>query len=197
MAGFLYMLDSKKITTDAKCLPEIADKGLNVIFCGTAAGKQSTDMGHHYAHPGNRFWPTLYEVGYLNKPVSPTPDLHKQTANQDYILRRHLGLTDFIVDQCANDGKLHLNRATVKQARYRLMLFIIRWQPKYLAFNGKKAAKLYLGVDKIDYGLQPNNHDIGDTKLYVLPSTSTAASRWWTENKHYWADLMALSTEKG
>lgn len=192
MAGFLYMLDSKQLITGAKCLPEVVDQGLEVIFCGMAAGKQSAAMGHHFANPKNRFWITLFEAGYLNKPIAPSPDVHKQKANREYILHRHLGLTDFIVDQCGNDSKLKLNRAIVKQARYRLMLFIIRWQPKFLAFNGKQAAKLYLGVDKIDYGLQPSNHDIGDTRLYVLPSTSPSASRWWADNKHYWADLRKL-----
>ncbi|MDP3836701.1 MAG: mismatch-specific DNA-glycosylase [bacterium] len=186
------MLDSKIIIPEAKCLPDIVEKGLQVVFCGLAPGNQSTTIGHHYAHPGNRFWSTLYETGFLNKPILPSKDAHKQADNKDYILRRQVGITDFIIGQCGNDDELNLERAIIKQARYRLMLFIIRWQPKYLAFNGKQAAKLYLGVDKIDYGLQSSNHDIGDTRLYVLPSTSPSASRWWTTNKHYWADLMKL-----
>lgn len=44
-------------------LPDILDYDLDVIFVGTAAGKRAAKLGHYYAGPGNRFWPTLFEVG--------------------------------------------------------------------------------------------------------------------------------------
>jgi len=188
---FLYMTDPQTYLK-SKCLPEVADKNLNVVFCGMAAGKQAAQMEHHYGNPRNLFWSTLLKEKFIGKPIVPTSDHKQRNSSYEQLIKHKIGLTDFIVDQCGNDDELKLDRAAVKQARYRLMLFIIRWQPKYLAFNGKQAAKLYLGVDKIDYGLQPGNHDIGETKLFVLPSTSPAASRWWGKYEYHWCDLAKM-----
>ncbi len=49
-------------------------------------------------------------------------------------------------------------------------------EPANLAFNGKNAARAALGRS-VDYGLQPER--IGGAAVWVLPSTSGAARRYW------------------
>lgn len=44
-------------------LPDQLGKHLRLVFVGTAAGQRSADLGHYYAGRGNRFWPTIHEVG--------------------------------------------------------------------------------------------------------------------------------------
>ncbi len=44
-------------------LPDQLQEHLRLVFVGTAAGQRSADVGHYYAHPGNRFWRTIHEVG--------------------------------------------------------------------------------------------------------------------------------------
>ncbi|MGE5425646.1 MAG: mismatch-specific DNA-glycosylase [Bacillota bacterium] len=178
---------------DEAILPDLAEKGLKVIFCGMAAGKYSAKMEHHYAHPQNRFWSILNEAGFTNKVIDPDKD--KREENFRLLLKQKIGLTDLIIDQSGNDDELHLDRTALRQSRYRLLLFIIKFQPDILAFVGKKPAELYLG-HKVKYGMQPPTNDIGDTRLFVLPSTSPAASRWWAEHKSYWRELRDLKKKR-
>jgi hypothetical protein len=41
---------------DLEKLPDQLQDHLRLVFAGTAAGQRSADVGHYYAHPGNRFW---------------------------------------------------------------------------------------------------------------------------------------------
>jgi double-stranded uracil-DNA glycosylase len=52
-------------------LPDQLRHGLHLIFVGTAAGQRSADLGHYYAHPGNRFWRTIHAVGLTPRLYQP------------------------------------------------------------------------------------------------------------------------------
>ena len=52
-------------------LPDQLGPSLNVVFVGTAAGKESAAKGHYYAKPGNRFWGALHEAGLTARPYEP------------------------------------------------------------------------------------------------------------------------------
>jgi hypothetical protein len=50
------------------------------------------------------------------------------------------------------------------------------WLPTLVAFNGKRAAQEYYGK-KVSYGEQTES--IGRSTVFVLPSTSGAARKFW------------------
>jgi Uracil DNA glycosylase superfamily len=52
-------------------LPDQLQCHLRLVFVGTAAGQRSADLGHYYAHPGNRFWRTMHEVGLTPRRYQP------------------------------------------------------------------------------------------------------------------------------
>ena len=52
-------------------LPDQLCDGLKVVFVGTAAGRHSAETRAYYAHPGNRFWRTLHEVGLTPREFEP------------------------------------------------------------------------------------------------------------------------------
>ena len=60
-------------------LPDQFQDHLRLVFVGTAASQRSADLGHYYAHPGNRFWRTIHEVGITPRRYQPHefPDLLK------------------------------------------------------------------------------------------------------------------------
>jgi len=75
----------------------------------------------------------------------------------------------------------------------RLQAAIEQHQPERLAFNGKAAARAYFGRMAVGYGLQADS--IGGTAIWVLPSTSGAASGAWSmEPWQALADSMAAAT---
>ena len=138
---------------------------LRVVFCGTAAGTRSAAQRAYYAGVGNKFWPTLAAVGLTPRRLEPS-------EFRD-LLQFGIGLTDLVQDQAGPDERIRFSAAAVDRFRER----ILSVRPAYLAFNGKRAARLVLGVSRVDYGQQTNR--IGETELFCVPSTSGLAARHW------------------
>ncbi|MYF87835.1 MAG: mismatch-specific DNA-glycosylase [Rhodospirillaceae bacterium] len=153
--------------TVADVLPDVLGPGLRIVFCGSAAGAVSARVGAYYAGPGNRFWPTLYRVGLTPRLLVP--------AEFRTVLRYGIGLTDLCKTESGADADL--SRKADDAAA--LTAKIVQHRPKVLAFNGKRAARVFLGAETLDYGEQARR--IGGTVIHVLPSTSGAARRWWDE----------------
>jgi mismatch-specific thymine-DNA glycosylase len=55
-------------------LPDYLAPDLDIIFVGINPGRRSAATGHHYAGPGNHFWPLLYESGLVPEPMSYKQD---------------------------------------------------------------------------------------------------------------------------
>src|SRR5580704_10816331 len=53
-------------------LPDVLRPALKIVFCGTAAGTVSARRGHYYAHPQNKFWPTLHAIGLTPRRLDPS-----------------------------------------------------------------------------------------------------------------------------
>ena len=146
-------------------LPDVLGPGLRIVFCGSAAGAVSARVGAYYAGPGNHFWPTLYRVGLTPRLLAP--------AEFRTVLRHGIGLTDLCKTESGADTDL--SRQADDAAA--LTAKISQYRPAVLAFNGKRAARVFLDAETLDYGAQPRR--IGETAIHVLPSTSGAARRWW------------------
>jgi TDG/mug DNA glycosylase family protein len=80
-------------------LQDLLRQGLKAVFCGTQAGSQSARRGAYYAGRGNRFWPTLHDVGLTSVRLAPEQyarlldcgigltDVAKKTSGADSLLR--------------------------------------------------------------------------------------------------------------
>lgn len=157
-------------------LPDILEENLDVVFCGTAAGKKSAERGAYYAGAGNQFYATLNKCGFT--PHTLKPDDFRE------LLRYNLGLTDLVKHHFGMDKDLKKEYFDTKSFREK----ILNYRPKFVCFNGKEAAKVFFGLastKEINYGLQ--NSTILNTKLYVAPSTSVRAIAYWDER--IWAEL--------
>jgi TDG/mug DNA glycosylase family protein len=155
-------------------LADLLHPGLRAVFCGTQAGTQSARRGAYYAGRCNRFWTTLHDAGLT--PVRLAPEQYPM------LLDYGIGLTDVAKKTFGADSLLrldHVDRTFLEK--------ITRYAPRFLAFNGKRAASLALKVSgpMLNYGRQ--DRMIGPTELYILPSSSGAASGFWDER--YWHDF--------
>ena len=147
-------------------MPDVLRDGLDIVFCGSAAGAVSARLGAYYAGPGNRFWETLHAVGLTPRRLRPE-EFH---GLPDY----RLGLTDMAKQYAGGDAGIASGDDDPEALRGK----IARHRPKVLAFVGKRAAKVFLGRTP-DYGEQDER--LGDTVLWVLPSPSGAARGYWSE----------------
>ena len=150
-------------------LPDLLAPGLVTVFCGSAAGAASARIGAPYAGPGNKFWPMLVETALTPGRVVP--------ADYRVLLDLGIGLTDLNKAESGADSDL-TNDGDDPLA---LLAKIEAHHPRQLAFTAKRPAQSVLdhvfGRVRIDYG--PQAQSIGDTEIYVLPSPSGLAVRWW------------------
>jgi len=150
-----------------------------VVFCGTAAGTVSAEKRQYYAGPGNKFWQTLYDIKLTDEILLPS-EFRK-------LLSYNIGLTDLVKKQSGPDSKIIFREKDRMDFEHRIK----KYKPKYLCFNGKRAAQEYL-KHKVKYSLQ--SESIEKTRIFVAPSTSGAANRFW--DIEIWRKLSGLIGQK-
>jgi TDG/mug DNA glycosylase family protein len=148
----------------ADVLPDLLRPGLRVVFCGTAAGTASARAKAYYAGPGNAFWKALHAVELT--PVQLEP------AEFQRLPEFGIGLTDICKVLHGSDEEV----GTVEFDVDGLLARIAEAEPANLAFNGKNAAR---GALERDVRFGPQEEQIGGAAVWVLPSTSGAARRYW------------------
>ncbi|HEX6687758.1 MAG TPA: mismatch-specific DNA-glycosylase [Solirubrobacterales bacterium] len=148
----------------AGVLPDVLCPDLRVVFCGTAAGTASARAKAYYAGPGNGFWKILDETGMTPTQLAP--------AEFERLPEYGIGLTDICKVLYGSDEEVGTAEFDVAGLEAR----IAAAEPANLAFNGKNAARGTLERD-VAYGPQPER--IGGAAVWVLPSTSGAARRFW------------------
>jgi TDG/mug DNA glycosylase family protein len=160
----------------ADVLPDILRPGLRVVFCGTAAGSASARARAYYAGPGNAFWTTLHATGLTPFQLAP-PEFER-------LPEFGLGLTDICKVLHGSDEEVGTAEFDVSGLQAR----IAAAEPENLAFNGKNAARAALERG-VDYGPQPER--VGGATVWVLPSTSGAARKFWRIEP--WQELARVS----
>lgn len=148
-------------------LPDLLKKNLRVVICGTAVANYSAKVGSYYAGAGNKFWRVLFEVGLT--PVT------LNSKDDQKLLKYGIGLTDMAKNKAGPDSKIPCHAFDIERFEEKIQ----KYCPKVVCFNGKKAAKIYLRKKNVEFGLQ--KEQIGSTHLFVAPSTSGAANRWWDQ----------------
>lgn len=148
-------------------LPDVLAPGLLVVFCGTAPGARSAREGAYYAHPGNFFWRTLFEIGLTPRRLSP----------QEFrdVLGFGIGLTD--VAKHAYGSDTELPRAAFDAAALRRKL--ARYRPSIVAFTSKNAAHAGLGAPPRDLLYGEQDAPLAHSRVFVLPSPSGQARGFW------------------
>jgi TDG/mug DNA glycosylase family protein len=148
-------------------LPERLRPGLKLVFCGTAAGRQSALQKAYYAHAQNKFWRTLHAVGL-------TPH---QFAPGDYpaLWNLDIGLTDIAKFAYGMDHQLP-KESLGREAAEALRTRIEKIAPRHLAFTSLTAGRAVMGK-----AAKPGRQRdaIGGTTVWILPSPSPLADNHW------------------
>lgn len=169
---------------DACHVPDVLAHDLDVVFCGTALGRASAQAKAYYANPGNFFWRALHGVGLTPVQIKP--------ANYRDVLNYRIGLTDLCKTAYGQDSELPEDAFDYAGLRAK----IEQYQPRFLAFTSKTGATGFLGhftTGALPYGEQEQH--VGDTRIFVLPSPSGQARKYWTITP--WQQLAAaLKTVK-
>jgi len=133
---------------------------LKVLFCGINPGLYSAAVGHHFARPGNRFWPALHAAGFTPRRLHP--------SEKEALLQSGYGLTNLVSRATASADELA--PAEFVRGKKRLEAKAHRYRPRIVAFLGMGAYRHAFGDAAAPLGEQPRR--LAGARVWVLPSPS-------------------------
>lgn len=145
---------------EGKTVRDLIAPGLRVLFCGINPGLYTAAVGHHFARPGNRFWPALHAGGFTERLVSP--------FDERELLKSGYGITNVVMR--ATTSADQLSREEVRAGGKRLAAKVRRYQPAFLAVLGLGAYRTAWERPEAVIGCQEER--IGETVVWVLPNPS-------------------------
>ena len=143
-----------------KTVPDVIAPHLHVLFCGINPGLYSGATGHHFARPGNRFWPALQQAGFTDRLLSPWDERD--------LLRRGCGVTNLVARATASARELTLEE--LLHGRRKLLAKVRRYMPRFVAVLGITAYRSAFGQPQAVLGRQAGA--FGGATLWVLPNPS-------------------------
>ncbi|MDE3190157.1 MAG: mismatch-specific DNA-glycosylase [Acidobacteriota bacterium] len=149
--------------------------GLRVVFVGINPGRVSAAAHAHFANPRNDFWRLLHAAGFTSRLLDP--------QEQFTLLDEGIGVTNAAYRTTPGSGDLRKGDFDGT----RLERIALELSPRWLAFVGKEA---YRGAFGERPGLGVQARTLGETRLFVLPSTSPAnAAVPWSERLRWFRQL--------
>ena len=143
-----------------KTVRDVIAPDLRVLFSGINPGLYTAAVGHHFARPGNRFWPALYAGGFTDRVLSPFEERE--------LLKSGYGITNVV--QRATASADMLTKEEILKGGERLRAKVLRYRPRVLAVLGVGAYRTAFNQPKATVGRQEER--IGETVLWVLPNPS-------------------------
>ncbi|WP_436502020.1 G/U mismatch-specific DNA glycosylase [Actinokineospora sp. HUAS TT18] len=143
-----------------RTIPDVLGPGLAVLFCGINPSLYSAFTGHHFARPGNRFWPALHLSGFTPRLLRP--------AEQDLLPGFGLGVTNLVARATARADEV--SRDELTEGGERLRALVDSYQPATVAIVGVTAYRV--AFDDREAVIGPQCAGLGTAALWVLPNPS-------------------------
>ena len=148
------------LAATTKTLADVIAPDLRVLFCGINPGLYSGATGHHFARPGNRFWPTLHGAGFTERRLTPWDERE--------LLRHRYGITNLVARTTASADEL--TKDELIEGRRKLLTKVKRYAPRYLAVLGIGAYRTAFEAPRAQLGEQAER--CGEAIVWVLPNPS-------------------------
>ena len=143
-----------------RLVPAVAAPGLRVLFVGINPGLYTAWSGHHFARPGNRFWPALHRSGFTPRQLHP--------RDQRELLALGLGVTNIVERATATAAELSADE--LREGGRRLEEDAGRYAPTVVAVLGVTAYRA--AYQEPGAVLGPQERRIGPSRVWVLPNPS-------------------------
>jgi TDG/mug DNA glycosylase family protein len=143
-----------------RVLRDVIAPDLRVLFCGINPGLYSGATGHHFARPGNRFWPALFQSGFTPRLLSAAEDRELPSFG--------CGVTNLVARTTANAAELEIHELAAGGRR--LARKVARYEPCWVAVLGIDAYRRAFTRPRATIGPQPD--DLAGARVWVLPNPS-------------------------
>ena len=148
------------IDAAGKTLPDVIAPNLRVLFCGINPGLYTAAVGHHFARPGNRFWPALHKSGFTDRLLSPFAERE--------LLESGIGISNVVPHATASAAEL--TKEDFIAGGQALAAKVKRYHPQVVAILGVGAYRHAFAKPKAQIGEQAER--IHDARVWVLPNPS-------------------------
>ena len=148
------------LAAEGTTVRDVITPGLRVLFCGINPGLYTAAVGHHFARPGNRFWPALFAAGFTERLLSPFEERE--------LLKLGYGITNVVPRTTATADLL--KKEEIIQGGKRLQAKVKLYRPAVLAILGLGTYRIAFNSRQATIGCQAQT--IGDTMVWVLPNPS-------------------------
>lgn len=147
-------------------IPDLVGPGIRLLFVGINPGLWTAATGTPFAHPGNRFYPALFEAGILPR----QPDFARgfDDADRAWFVAAGIGISNLVKRATARADELSPDE--LREGAVRLADDVARWHPRVVAIVGITAYRIAFGRPKATTGRQPER--LGDAELWVVPNPS-------------------------
>ncbi|MFD7749360.1 G/U mismatch-specific DNA glycosylase [Streptomyces sp. NPDC059698] len=149
-----------------RIVPDVVAGGLRVLFCGINPSLTAAVTGHHFAHPGNRFWPVLHRSGFTPRQLRP--------SEQAELLGLGLGITNVVARATARADELEAEE--FRRGGAALEAKVERLAPRWLAVVGITAYRTAFGEPRARIG--PQDRTVGGARVWALPNPSGLNAHW-------------------
>jgi TDG/mug DNA glycosylase family protein len=149
-----------------RTIPDLVAPGLRVLFAGINPSLYSAATGHHFARPGNRFWPALHQSGFTSRQLRP--------AEQPLLIGLGLGITNVVARATARADEL--DAAELRAGGKALAELASSLAVTWLAILGVTAYRTAFGAPRAVVGPQPEL--VGSTRVWILPNPSGLNASW-------------------
>lgn len=147
-------------------MPDVVADGLRLLLCGINPGLWSGWSGHHFARPGNRFWPALHRAGLTPRVLDP--------AEEGLLPALGIGITNLVPRTTAAAAELGADE--LRLGARRLEALVARHRPGAVAVLGMGAYRTAFGRPRASLGRQPE--PLAGAPLWVVPNPSGLQARY-------------------
>jgi double-stranded uracil-DNA glycosylase len=134
---------------------------LKILFVGFNPSIRSSELGHHFANPNNRFWRILFEAGLTPRKYDAAEDAK--------LLDIGYGFTNIV--QRPTKAADEITKEEYKEGREILKKKVEQLKPKIVCFVGKGVYQQYSGLKAIQWGRQATGI-VPSVIDFVAPSSS-------------------------
>lgn len=150
----------QRLAAVAKTVPDLLRPGLDCVFVGINPGLYSGAVGHHFAGPGNGFWPAMFAGGF-------TPRLFT-AFDEAALLDDNYGITNLVARTTATADQL--SKDEIREGGAQLRDKAERFAPRFIAMVGLTSFRIAFARPKAVIGSQPER--LGPSQVWLLPNPS-------------------------
>jgi TDG/mug DNA glycosylase family protein len=147
-------------------VPDLVGADTRLLFVGINPGLWTAATQTHFAYPGNRYYPALFEAGIIERPIDRGVGMSDD--DRRYFLSRGLGISNIAHRATAKASEL--TAIELREGGEQLRALVGAMRPAVVAVAGITAYRVAFGQPKALMGEQPDGFE--GARLWVVPNPS-------------------------